>query len=200
MFNLLLRNKPNPIHKPQSPPVSKSYPIFSTSGNLKQPPSTSAPIGWIFTIVSLIVIIFILLVVFISRNSLTNDQTRTPTLTRRSTNTQIPSLTYVPTTVPSHTPTSILSNCKFWSSLTNSDVGNSLCVYGRVVKIYSTDQYRQIIRFSNNAGTFLIWDQNDFYGVSVDNCLAAIGIIHQNASSLYMYISGTTFYEYSGCP
>ena len=117
------------------------------------------------------------------------------------TNTLIPSPSNKSTTIPRiyNTPTDILSRCILWSSLTKYDVGSSRCVYGRVVKTYGTDQYQQIIRFSNSGGTFLIWDHNASHKVSLGDCIAAEGLIHQDPSELYMNISGTTFYQYTKC-
>jgi hypothetical protein len=97
------------------------------------------------------------------------------------------------------TPTTELPNCTLWSSLSKADVGEKRCVYGSVVKVYGTDVYRQIIRFSVEAGTFLIWGEKDFYGVSVGDCIAAIGEIHQNPSSLYMDIAGAEFIDFPNC-
>ena len=102
---------------------------------------------------------------------------------------------------PQKTPVSPSLDCVLWSDLTRSDVGMVKCVYGRIVKIYHTDIYFEIIRFSADAGTFLIWDRTvSFPGISTDMCVKVVGLIHQDASELYMEIAGSKLDSYSGCP
>jgi hypothetical protein len=108
--------------------------------------------------------------------------------------------TLTPTDIPTKTSTSTPVNCILWSSLTRHDAGKSRCIFGRITKIYATDQYIEIIRFSAQAGTFLIWDREKYIELSVGQCISAKGIIHQDASELYMEISGTKIHDYSGCP
>jgi hypothetical protein len=102
---------------------------------------------------------------------------------------------------PQITPASTLQECILWSDLTRSDVGVVKCVYGRIIKIYHNDIYFEIIRFSADAGTFLIWDRAvSFPGISTDMCVKVVGLIHQDASELYMEIAGSKLDSYSGCP
>jgi hypothetical protein len=100
------------------------------------------------------------------------------------------------TTIPSAT----FSNCIPWSALTRNDVGDSVCVFGRIVDIYSAGEYKEIIRFSREAGTFLIWDRESYVNLEVWQCIKATGIVHQDASELFMYVSETEFEQYSDCP
>jgi hypothetical protein len=99
------------------------------------------------------------------------------------------------------TPTSTPQDCILWSALTRSDVGTTKCVYGRIVKIYHNDVYFEIIRFSEDAGTFLIWDRKAYFpGIATDMCVKAVGTIQEDASELYMEIAGSTMDPYTGCP
>jgi hypothetical protein len=119
------------------------------------------------------------------------------TPTEVPTNTQIIS---IPVLIPTTPPTATYNNCILWSSLTRKDVGETICVFGRIVNIYSTGPYKEIIRFSQEAGTFLIWDRETTVDMSIGDCVTATGIVQQDPSELFMDIQGTQFSEYTGCP
>jgi hypothetical protein len=194
--------KSSPVPQPKSANEQRPPPISqqpkSDLMDERSHRSNKKIVGAIIGIGAIFGVIIICALLSQGSNSYRPTSTSFPTPTHVITIALLPTATYISS--PIVLPTSTVWNCTLWSDLTNSDVGFSRCVYGRVVKVYSTDQYRQIIRFSNDAGTFLIWDQNDFFGVIVGDCLAAEGTVHQNASSLFMYISGTTFKRVDGCP
>jgi hypothetical protein len=117
--------------------------------------------------------------------------------------TQVPTNTKAvstPVLIPTIPPAAIQNRCIPWSSLTRNDAGDTVCVFGRIVDIYSAGQYKEIIRFSREAGTFLIWDRESYVNLSVWQCIKATGIVHQDASELFMYVSETEFEQYSDCP
>jgi serine/threonine protein kinase len=186
-----------PVNELHTPPVMKPPPQNLMEEGSRRTKNSSNGKTWLFAIGGFFIFVFIL---FLGVGKMNGLLTPPPTLTYRPSKTPLPSLTRLPLTVLMVTPTSTLSHCRLWSSFNDSDVGKQRCVYGRIVKIYQTEQYVQIIRFSINAGTFLIWDRNDFVDVSINDCIAAEGIILKDASSLYMDIVGTTFYDFSGCP
>jgi len=183
------------MNEPQPSSVSKLNPPKASVEGSKDPSETSPRL---FLLALGIILVLVEAVMYHFFKLPPPPTIITPPPIRIPTSTPIPTLINIPTMVP--TNTEILPNCILWSSLTSADVGNSRCIYGRIVKIYSTDVYRQIIRFSVNAGTFLIWDRNVSKEVSVNQCIAAEGYIHQDASELYMEISGTTIIDYPRCP
>ncbi len=179
----------------QNQPSSAAQPppLLQSGGRSAKPPNTS-PVSFLVALGVIMLITEVVMFGFV--HAPTIQQTITPSLTKSSTYTFIPS----PTTYPTEPLIASSVNCIPWSSLTNKDVDNSICVYGRIIKIYSAGQYLQIIRFSLDAGTFLIWDREETVDLSVGQCITAEGIVHQDASELFMEIKGTEFNEYAGCP
>ena len=90
--------------------------------------------------------------------------------------------------------------CLRWDRVTDANIGPSRCAYGEVVKFYSTEQYAQIVRFSDEAGTFLLRGRDYYFeGLKRGDCVAATGDIARDGNYLYMEISGTDLYRYSSC-
>lgn len=129
-----------------------------------------------------------------------------PTVTQYQLPTSIP--TILPTSnFPEPSPTAIGISCVPWSTLTSSDVGYRRCVFGRIVKIYSAgDLATQILRFSNDTGTFMIVAQGrgnpGYSGIQVGQCYAAVGyvVVWYDGTTLNMVEDYTKLYNYSGCP
>ncbi len=110
-----------------------------------------------------------------------------------------PTRTAYPTSPP--TPSVTVQPCTLWSDLTPADVGSVKCVYGTIVKIYHTEMMFEIIRFSERAGTFLVWDKKAYFeGIDKGMCVKVEGLIYKDASELYMEIAGSTWGPYTGCP
>jgi hypothetical protein len=96
--------------------------------------------------------------------------------------------------------------------VTNSDVGNYRCVYGRIVEIQGTGQNGQKILFSNEIRTFSLWSTEYYFSdLTVDECVATVGKIYLSKtgstdyqvwknSFTYMEIGEIKLYEYTGCP
>ena len=67
-------------------------------------------------------------------------------------------------------------NCIRWSDVSMSDIGKHVCVYGEIKKIETTNQYAQIIRFSNTGGSFVLLGENSWYDrIYIGRCIAAKG-------------------------
>lgn len=114
--------------------------------------------------------------------------------TRSATSRSSATRTPVPTSQPSPT-------CIAWDRVSDSHIGRTLCVYGRIVKQYETEQYAHIVRFSEEAGTFLLRGRYNYYiGLERSQCVAAISTVYRDGNYLYMEIANTELYEYTGCP
>lgn len=119
--------------------------------------------------------------------------------------TYIPLPTVPPTSTPLGSPGWIGpgGGCKLWNYLSSSDLGNEICVYGKVVKFYATEEYGQIIRFSEEPGTFMVRGRNYvFDDIERGKCIAVRGII-QSANNQYLYVDiddqQTTFSKLEVC-
>jgi hypothetical protein len=198
--------KTSPANEPKSPPTNnKTQTVSSNPSSISQTDNSRSQFrknkntsNFVPLVIVVSVILFAVGILFILVDTSSNNQYVPPTPTLKSEVILYP--TALPTDTISNTPTSTLLNCILWSNLNNSDVNLSECVYGRVVKIYSTDQLAQIIRFSNEAGTFLIWSQYKYFpDVHINDCVAAVGYINQNVSEMYMDIENIDLYEYAGC-
>ena len=76
-------------------------------------------------------------------------------------------------------------DCTYWEKITGDDVGKTMCVYGRIIKIYPAGSYDQIIRFSDLAGTFYIYGvaPSVYSGIEPGQCMSATGTVLIDASS-----------------
>jgi len=85
--------------------------------------------------------------------------------------------------------------CIPWESLTENHVNRSVCIYGQIEKINTTDAYAQIIRFSKEAGTFALLGRRVGYRVEPGDCVLVEGVIRSNSSYLLpirLYFDGIT--------
>lgn len=91
--------------------------------------------------------------------------------------------------------------CIEWLQVTDSHIGKRICVYGKIVKINTTDVYIQIIRFSEHAGTFLVRGRDYLFdGIARGDCVAVVGRVAKYGSYLYMNTDhGTELYSYKYC-
>ncbi len=158
-------------------------------------PARTSPLAFLITLGLIMAITEAVLFMFFHK-PVVGPADPAPTIQVPTNTEAVPTPIILPTTTPSATS----SNCILWSSLTRNDVGNTVCVFGRIVDIYNAGEYKQIIRFSREAGTFLIWDRESYVNLSVWQCIKATGIVHQDASELFMYVSETEFEQYSDCP
>jgi hypothetical protein len=95
------------------------------------------------------------------------------------------------------------SNCVHWASVSNNDVGHTRCVFGEIVKLYSSGNDVQIIRFSIEAGTFMVKSEYYYFpNISVGDCVSLEGVVQRDASSLFMDINenSTISVVHDGCP
>ncbi len=77
--------------------------------------------------------------------------------------------------------------CWGWKGIRDDSKGGSVCIFGDVVKIDSTDVYIQILQFSEEPGTFLIRGHDKtFDWVDEGMCVEATGIIRSEDSYFYM--------------
>jgi hypothetical protein len=181
-------NQPGISYSSQPPPLPQA-----NTGSADQ--SRISPLAFYIALGVIMAITEAVLFLFIHKPAIHPAVPFIPT--EISTNTQIIS---IPILVPTMPPIATQNDCIIWSSLTRKDVGDTSCVFGRIVTIYATGPYKEIIRFSKEAGTFLIWDRETTVNLSVGDCVTATGIVQQDPSELFMDIRGTQFGEYSGCP
>jgi hypothetical protein len=158
-------------------------------------PAGTSPLLFYITLGLIMAVTEAVLFMFIHKPDIVQAVPAHPT--QVSTNTKAVS---TPVLIPTIPPAATQNHCILWSLLTRNDVGDTVCVFGRIVDIYSAGQYKEIIRFSRDAGTFLIWDSESYVNLTVWQCITATGIVHQDASELYMDIEGTIFAEYKDCP
>ena len=99
------------------------------------------------------------------------------------------------------TQTAEANPCIRWDEVDDSYfAANPICVYGRIVKLQESERYPQIVRFSNEAGTFLLWSEWFTYlGLEPGMCVAAVGYLTRDGNLFGMEIGVTKLYEYSGC-
>lgn len=103
-----------------------------------------------------------------ARNSNQSQITKIPTTIKRNpTPTPIrPTRTPKPPTatpVVSNTSSSFVPSCFHWSDITPALVGRTICVYGNVHDLYSTNQISTRIKFTSKPNTFFIYDANYIY-------------------------------------
>jgi hypothetical protein len=138
-----------------------------------------------------------LLIVFSGGINLLNYRISTPTSTTRPTN------TFILTQVLTWAPTSVNSNCILWSSLAYSDVGKSICIYGRISEIYSDQHYAQYIMFQASWLKFYLRGNTVYHTLIPKECIIAIGRVYEYSSSFrsfYMDLDEIELREYNGCP
>ena len=121
---------------------------------------------------------------------------------------QLPTImpTRIPTQPPRPTATPLPASsnspaCLLWTKVSDYNIGREICVYGSIVKHYSTEQYAHIVRFSEQPGTFLLRGRDWYYeSLQRSDCVAAFGVVQRDGNYLYMDIATTQLYEHSGCP
>jgi hypothetical protein len=138
--------------------------------------------------------------------SMSDQQAVGQVATSRSASTRPP-----PTRTPRLRPTSTPrlssaflggSDCISWRAVNSAMKGRRACVFGVVSRVYSTEQYGQIIRFSSSVGDFLLRGEYYYFeGVEPGLCIATNGTVLQAGGYLYMNIdaSDTELFKYSGC-
>ena len=87
--------------------------------------------------------------------------------------------------------------CIRWSMINEKYIGNKKCIYGIVYDTFKTEDYFQMIRFSEQEGSLQLRGKLAYYeGINPGMCLAAEGIIQGNAELLYMDIAQTRIYYF----
>ena len=132
----------------------------------------------------------------------TPSPTRTPTPTPTETKIPTPTVNRAATSsARSKTQTAEADDCIPWDQVDDSMMGRmGLCVYGRIIKLQETERYPQIVRFSNEAGTFMLWSEWFTYlGLQPGMCVAAVGFLNRQGGMIGMEIGITQLYEYDGC-
>lgn len=80
---------------------------------------------------------------------------------------------------PSLTPTPA---CLLWSEVTLDHVGQTLCVYGVILRRYSTDNLPYVVIFSEESGTFIFIDRTTTYTeFRPGMCVTATGTVEDRA-------------------
>lgn len=80
---------------------------------------------------------------------------------------------------PSPTPD---SSCRLWSEVTLEHVGQTLCVYGVILRRYSTDDLPYVVIFSEEPGTFIFIDRTTGYTqFRPGMCVQATGTVESRA-------------------
>lgn len=127
-----------------------------------------------------------------------------PTSTPSPTSTKIPSPTVdrvAEARAISMTQTAEADICIRWDQVNESHFGpTKICVYGRIVKLQESERYAQIVRFSDEAGTFMLWSEWFTYlGLDRGKCVAAVGYLTREGNFIGMGIGFTEMYDYDGC-
>ena len=91
--------------------------------------------------------------------------------------------------------------CIRWDQVNESHFSQpDLCVYGRIVKLQESERYAQMVRFSHEAGTFMLWSEwYTYLGLKPGMCVAAVGFLGRDVGLIGMEIAITELYEYDGC-
>lgn len=110
----------------------------------------------------------------------------------------LPTATLQPTPSPEPSPT---PGCYPWTAVTDDQVGADLCVFGRIVMVSGTNIYQQILRFSEQPGTFLIRGRTrGFSGMVAGKCIAVTGKILRSGAYLYQDAETSQVVDFEGCP
>ena len=128
----------------------------------------------------------------------------TSTVTPKPTSTKIPSPTIdrvAEARAIAQTQTAEADVCIRWDQVDESLLElKEICVYGRITKLQDSERYAQIVRFSNEAGTFMLWSEWFTYlGLDPGKCVAAVGFLSKEGGFIGMGIGSTELYEYDGC-
>lgn len=100
----------------------------------------------------------------------------------------------------SKTQTAQAGICIRWDKVRDRHIGHRICVYGVIVKLQETSNYAQIVRFSDEAGTFLIKSRWFTYvGIKRGDCVKAEGTIIRDGNYLSMRIWEAAMFQYNGC-
>lgn len=144
----------------------------------------------------ILILIFVILPLYKIFSFLNTNSTVTKTTEDNITYTR-PTVT--PEPVNQYSPTQ--PYCIRWDRVTDIDIDKKMCVFGIVIRNFSTDDYSQIIRFSNQADTFILQGRNYYYeNISQSACIAAIGVLQKrSAGYYYMDIRTTEIYNYNSC-
>jgi hypothetical protein len=129
----------------------------------------------------------------------TQTHTRTPSAT--ITEAATPTFDHIEATREfAKTQTAVAGICIRWDEVQDRHIGHRICVYGIIVKLQETGTYAQIVRFSDEAGTFLIKSRWFTYvGIKRGDCVKAEGTIMRDGNYLSMAIWEAALYQYDGC-
>ena len=90
--------------------------------------------------------------------------------------------------------------CVRWSMMNDKYIGNKKCIYGIVYDTFKTDEYDQIVLFSEQQGSLQLRGKSVYFeGVNPGMCLAAEGMIQGSAELLYMNLAQTRLYYFETC-
>lgn len=90
---------------------------------------------------------------------------------------------------PSPTP-----ECISWSKISLENVGDNVCVFGYVKHWYSTEDYATIIRFSEDANHFIMFDVlYEYPDLDAGSCVSAEGYIQRMGQMPALNINGSLY-------
>lgn len=189
-----------------SPPRPSAEKETKTRSSSTPPPSTPSSaekkVGSRFTPGCFVILILLALLFLGSLSnssglfspSPTSRPTRVPTATTHYEAPVWPSNSTPSNPISGYSTQCDRSECIPWYSVNDSYLNTYICVCGEVVKLYQTQQYAQFIRFSNEAGTFLIRGADRYFGdVSVGDLVCFFGPLRRDGNYLYMEVSESGF-------
>jgi zinc ribbon protein len=121
-------------------------------------------------------------------------QTSPPTATRAPTHVPVPTATEQPSENPFR-----VSNCSWWYAITNSHLGKTMCVQGRVDSISGNTENSGMVRiyFRNTTAMFYLANDSYYYpNLQEGACVSATGTISvTDQGVLFMRMNG----DLQGC-
>lgn len=86
------------------------------------------------------------------------------------------------------------TSCIRYDRVNETHVGVRICVYGEVVKWYTTDEFAAIIRFENEKDNIIIRGVWSYWpDVKSGECIAVVGVVETN--NQYFFIEPSGFEE-----
>ena len=87
-----------------------------------------------------------------------------------------------------------IQDCVRWDEVTFADIGKTLCVYGKVKRWLSIGEFTTVIRFSENASDFQMYDVDYWWAdLKSGECVMAEGIIERTNQRPALNINGDLY-------
>jgi multisubunit Na+/H+ antiporter MnhC subunit len=90
--------------------------------------------------------------------------------------------------------------CMNWHKVSESYIGLVRCVSGTVLGVGTSNEFQQVIYFSEQKDKLVLIGRNEIYeDINAGMCIAIVGVIEEAEGILFMNLEKSQLYQYNDC-